>query len=99
MDDGVSRTVSKWRRFAVQGRATRSTRIRQLRCRGSLLDGISRDARCVEAVGRTIRFRVSRLRKLSPGPGPHGARRGRLFRVAEKLEIGIARADAARLNA
>src|ERR1700726_2687678 len=92
MDDDVSRTVSKRRRFtlAVQGRAARSTRIRQLRCRCPLLDGINRDARRVEAVGRTIRPRVSRLRKLSSGAGPRGARCGRLFRVAETLEVGIA---------
>src|SRR5690348_15476610 len=86
MDDGMSRTVSKRRRLnlAVQGRAARSTHIRQLRCRCPLLDGITRNA-C-----RVIRPRVSRLRKLSPGADPRGARCGRLFGLAEALEIGIA---------
>jgi hypothetical protein len=92
MDDDVSRTVSKRRRFtlAVQSRAARSTRIRQLRWRCPLLDGINWHARRVEAVGRTIRRRVSRIRKLSLGADPRGARCGRLFRVAETPEIGIA---------
>src|ERR1700724_1622101 len=92
MDDDLSRTVSERRRLtlAVQGRAARSTRIRQLRCRCPLLDGINRNARRVEAVGRTIRPRVSRIRRISPHAGSRSARCGRLFRVAETFKIGIA---------
>ena len=74
----------------VQGRAARSTRIRQLRCRCPLLDGINRDARRVETVGRTIRPRVSRIPRICPRTGPRGSRCGRLFRMAETFEIGIA---------